>query len=114
MYIKSVSRPVNAFLPIFWAFVILCFLVGLRLSYQSVYKSAIFRRFLVWFRLRFGSRLQQSAINAEEQVRRTQNLIFSYKIYFPLRTQHSWWKQPRLRPDSPGGSGHWMLSEECQ
>ena len=61
-----IFRPVNAFLPIFWAFVIMCFLVGLRLSYQSVYKSAIFRRFLVWFRLRFGNRLHQSA--AEEEV----------------------------------------------
>lgn len=65
--ITVLTEPVNAFLPIFWAFVIICFLVGLRLSYQSVYKSAIFRRFLVWFRLRFGSRLQQSTINPEEQ-----------------------------------------------
>jgi len=46
------EKPVNAFLPIFWAFVILCGLAGLRLLYQSVYKTAAFRRFLVWVKLR--------------------------------------------------------------
>jgi len=50
--ISTISRPVNAFLPIFWSFVILCFLIGLRLAYQSCYKTAIFRRFLIWLQLR--------------------------------------------------------------
>jgi len=50
--ILVMSRPVNAFLPIFWAFVSLCLLAGLRLTYQSVYKTAVFRRFLVWVQLR--------------------------------------------------------------
>ena len=59
-------RPVNAFLPIFWAFVLLCLLIGLRLAYQSVYKTAIFRRFLVWIQLRSGNRLLSDT--EEEQV----------------------------------------------
>lgn len=46
------KKPVNAFLPIFWAFVFLCMLAGARLAYNSVYKTAVFRRFLVWVRLR--------------------------------------------------------------
>merc|ERR1712106_244607 len=50
--ISVITKSVNAFLPIFWAFVLLCLLAGLRLAYQSVYKTAVFRRFLVWVQLR--------------------------------------------------------------
>lgn len=46
------SRPVRAFLPIFWAFILLCLLAGLRLAYHSFYRTAMFRRLLVWVRLR--------------------------------------------------------------
>ena len=46
------QKPVNAFLPIFWAFVLICMLAGARLAYNSIYKTAAFRRFLVWLRLR--------------------------------------------------------------
>lgn len=53
--ISVITKPVNAFLPIFWAFVFLCLLAGLRLAYQSVYKTAVFRRFLVWVQLRSES-----------------------------------------------------------
>merc|ERR1719347_1130498 len=48
------KKPVNAFLPIFWAFVFLCMLAGARLAYNSIYKTAVFRRFLVWLRLRLS------------------------------------------------------------
>jgi len=50
--ITTRDKPVNAFLPIFWAFVLLCLLAGCRLAYQSIYKTAVFRRFLVWITLR--------------------------------------------------------------
>jgi len=55
--ISVLDKPVNAFLPIFWAFVFLCLLAGVRLAYQSVYKTAVFRRFLVWLQLRSESPL---------------------------------------------------------
>ena len=58
-------RPVNAFLPIFWAFAFLGLLVGLRLAYQSFYRTAIARRFLVWVQLRSGNQL--AADLGEEQ-----------------------------------------------
>jgi len=48
------TAPVNAFLPVFWAFVLLCLLAGARLAVISVYKTAVFRRFLVWLSLRRG------------------------------------------------------------
>ena len=38
------AAPVNAFLPVFWAFVLLCLLAGARLAVISVYKTAVFRR----------------------------------------------------------------------
>ena len=38
------TAPVNAFLPVFWAFVLLCLLAGARLAVISVYKTAVFRR----------------------------------------------------------------------
>ena len=66
LYFTILVRPVNAFLPIFWAFVLLCLLIGLRLTYQSIYKTAIFRRFLVWIQLRSGNRLVSDT--DEEQV----------------------------------------------
>jgi len=50
--INTEVRPVNAYIPLFWAFVILCFLAGLRLTYQAIYKTSAFRRFLVWVSLR--------------------------------------------------------------
>ena len=37
------EKPVNAFLPLFWAFIILCMLAGLRLTYQAIYKTSAFR-----------------------------------------------------------------------
>lgn len=52
--VTVLKKPVNAFLPIFWAFVFLCVLAGARLAYHSIYKTAILRRFLVWFKLRFS------------------------------------------------------------
>ena len=68
---NNFSRPVNAFLPVFWAFVILCLLAGVRLVYQTIYKTAIFRRFLVWLQLRSdGNRLLTGdAGSGEEQVK---------------------------------------------
>jgi len=66
--ISVLDKPVNAFLPIFWAFVFLCLLAGLRLAYQSVYKTAVFRRFLVWLQLRSESPLldDQEAQNRDQ------------------------------------------------
>lgn len=55
--IDQQEKPVNAFLPIFWAFVVLCGLAGIRLTYQSIYKTAAFRRFLVWLSLRSEAQL---------------------------------------------------------
>jgi len=55
--IDQQEKPVNAFLPIFWAFVALCGLAGIRLTYQSIYKTAAFRRFLVWLSLRSEAQL---------------------------------------------------------
>jgi len=63
--ISTISKPVNAFLPIFWAFVFLCLLAGLWLTYQSVYKTAVFRRFLVWIQLR--SETLSAPLDAEAQ-----------------------------------------------
>jgi len=37
------DKPVNAYLPLFWAFIILCMLAGLRLTYQAIYKTSAFR-----------------------------------------------------------------------
>ena len=37
------EKPVNAYLPLFWAFIILCMLAGLRLTYQAIYKTSAFR-----------------------------------------------------------------------
>jgi len=80
------TKPVNAFLPIFWAFVFLCLLAGLRLAYQSVYKTAVFRRFLVWVQLRSDSppllegeeqdtaQLLESAEVAAKKARRVKSL----------------------------------------
>jgi len=66
--ISVLDKPVNAFLPIFWAFVFLCLLAGVRLAYQSVYKTAVFRRFLVWLQLRSESPLldDQEAQNRDQ------------------------------------------------
>jgi len=50
--IKVEDRPSNAYIPLFWAFVVLCLLAGLRLTFQALYKTSAFRRFLVWISLR--------------------------------------------------------------
>ncbi|XP_023338546.1 heparan-alpha-glucosaminide N-acetyltransferase [Eurytemora carolleeae] len=46
------EKPVNAYIPLFWAGFVLCLLAGLRLTYQAIYKTSAFRRFLVWLCLR--------------------------------------------------------------
>jgi len=50
--IKCQDKAVNAYLPLFWAFVILCLFTGLRLTFQAIYRTSIFRKFLVWISLR--------------------------------------------------------------
>jgi len=42
----------NAYIPLFWGMVIICLLAGLRLTYQAIYKTSAFRRFLVWLSLK--------------------------------------------------------------
>lgn len=72
--ISVLHRPVNAFLPIFWAFIALCCMAGLRLATQSVSSSAAFRRLVVWLQLRdrAGSPepallTDQAEVDAEQQ-----------------------------------------------
>ena len=69
------SRPVNAFLPIFWAFAILCLMVGVRLAYQSFYRTAAARRFLVWIQLRSGNRLVAADLGEEREEPDTVHLV---------------------------------------
>ena len=45
--ISVLSAPVNAFLPILWAFWALCFLAGLRLVLMCVYNTLVFNKVLV-------------------------------------------------------------------
>ena len=99
----TICRPVNAYLPIFWAFVILCFLVGLRLGYQSIYKTAALRRSLVWVQLRLGNRLQLSEQEEDQVIANILTLVARIFAKYFLRTRHSWWRQPRWWPGSPGG-----------
>ena len=79
---QLIFRPVNAFLPIFWAFVILCGFIGLRLAYQSFYKTAVFRRFLVWLQLRAGDNNRLIGESGEQQV-------YLYKIQRSYQTSVS-------------------------
>lgn len=46
------EKSSNAYIPLFWGLVIICLLAGARLTYQAIYKTSVFRRFLVWLSLR--------------------------------------------------------------